>query len=390
MLGEDYLRYFDRLLKFEQNPVSRTYQGGRLLSEFLGREGVTDGEFPEEWIASTTTTHSKIELEGISKVIAKDVSIKSFREMIELYPYQMLGKKYIDTYGTYLIMLTKLLDAAERLTIQVHPTDEMALRFFNTPYGKTEAWYILACREGTDNKACVYIGFKPGITKERWAMLFEAQDIQGMLDSLHQFDAEEDQVYLVEGGMPHAIGEGCFILELQQSTDYTFRVERKTPRGYSIEEQLCHQGIGFKHMLECFNYQGLSRQDTYDKVLIQHKPHIKKNSFERQIDLPVSEKISDYYEKGFRCIPLIDASRTPYFGMSRWEIFTMCEYKNQSSFMILIVIKGSGVIHVDQEKHVVTKGDYYFLTAIASELTITNDIKKEDNPLIIICCFPPV
>ena len=72
-------------------------------------------------------------------------------------------------------------------------------------------------------KPCIYLGFKRGVTRERWKELFDKQDLDGMLDSLERFDVKAGDTILIEGGMPHAIGAGCFLVEIQEPTDFTIR-----------------------------------------------------------------------------------------------------------------------------------------------------------------------
>ena len=74
------------------------------------------------------------------------------------------GRLVKDVIGA-LPILVKLLDSDERLVIQAHPTVPCAKRLFNSPVGKTECWYFLP---GTAPDACVYLGFRPGVTREKW------------------------------------------------------------------------------------------------------------------------------------------------------------------------------------------------------------------------------
>ena len=102
---------------------------------------------PEDWMASTTTAfNGTLEIEGEGLGRLED------------------GRLVKDVVGT-LPILVKLLDSDERLVIQAHPTVPCAKRLFNSPVGKTECWYFLP---GTAPDACVYLGFKPGITRAAW------------------------------------------------------------------------------------------------------------------------------------------------------------------------------------------------------------------------------
>ena len=80
---------------------------------------------------------------------------------------------------------------------------------------------------------------------------------------------------LIEGGMPHAIGAGCFLVEIQEPTDYTIRVERTTPSGFAVADSMCHQGLGFEKMFECFHYEPHSREEIHDRWFIEPETVLK-------------------------------------------------------------------------------------------------------------------
>ena len=117
-------------------------------------------------------------------------------------------------------------------------------------------------REIDGEKPCIYFGFKEGITREYWKKVFDEQDIPKMLDCLHEIEVAPGETWLIEGGVPHAIGAGCFLMEIQEPTDFTIRTERSTPSGFQIADSMCHQGIDFDNMFECFLYDGRSGRLT--------------------------------------------------------------------------------------------------------------------------------
>ena len=90
-----------------------------------------------------------------------------------------------------------------------------------------------------------------------------------MLDSLERFDVKAGDTILIEGGMPHAIGAGCFLVEIQEPTDFTIRVERTTPRRFAVDDFLCHQGLGFDKMFDVFHYEETSREEIMRKYFIK-------------------------------------------------------------------------------------------------------------------------
>jgi len=262
----------ERPIPVDPTRVWRTYIGGRMLDTVYGRVNPRDGEFPESWIASTVKAMSpgreKFPEEGLS-VVSNNAGIGavSLKKLIAEDPAAFLGKRHVDRFGDDPALLVKLIDSAERLTIQAHPTREDSMRYFNSPFGKSEFWVILGGREIDGQKPYVLFGFKPGITKETWRSLFEAQDIQGMIDALHKIPVRPGDVMAVPGGVPHAIGPGCFLLEAQEPTDFTLRPERITPKGRVLSEEACHLGVGFDAMLEMFDYTPYTPEDLRERFV---------------------------------------------------------------------------------------------------------------------------
>ena len=244
----------------------RTYLGGSKIDELHGIPSQGDTHFPEEWIMSITACRNAgrehIADEGMSKEVS---SGKYLAELIDESPEDLLGKQHYEKFGSTTGVLIKIIDSSERLSIQVHPNKEMAKKLFHSDYGKTESWHILGGREIDGEVPCIYLGFKKGITKQHWKDVFDRQDIPEMLNCLHKIEVHEGETYLIEGGVPHAIGSGCFLLEVQEPTDYTIRTERTTVSGFQIADSMCHQGIGFEKMFECFTYEGMDLEELLAK-----------------------------------------------------------------------------------------------------------------------------
>jgi len=240
--------------------VWRTYRGGHLLEEFLGKAGPTDSFYPEDWISSFVEAKNKnyVKGEGISRVLVNGNEMP-ITDAVSESDFGV-GRRESG-------VLVKLLNASERLGVQVHPTPEFSRKYFGVGYGKTECWHILAAEAG----AAVYIGFKEGITREKWEALFKNQNVEGMLDALHRFEVKKGDTVLVRAGTPHAIGAGCFLLEIQEPTDYTMRVEKTTVAGDELTPVQIHYGLGEEALLECFIYEGLTQEKAKEKYFISHK-----------------------------------------------------------------------------------------------------------------------
>jgi mannose-6-phosphate isomerase len=354
-------------LKLLTNRVWRSYTGGKLIEQWQGLPNPADNDKPEEWLASVVEARNKnyIPGEGLSKVLLPDGRTKQLTDLIKADSKGFLGKQHVAKYGANTAVLTKVLDAAVRLSIQVHPTKAYARKYFNSEYGKTEAWYIMGGRDINGEPPYVLVGFKPGVTRELWKRYFEEQDIDAMINALHKFYVKPGDVFLIEGGLPHAIGSGCLLIEIQEPTDYTMRVERKTFDGSLLPDKLCHQGVGFDAMLDCFAYEGLSKEETFKKHAKQ--PRILANA------------------AGGEIISLISDEDTPCFKMNKLTVQSTLKLDDRS-FKTLIILKGKGTFRHRGEVTAVKQGETYFLPANLNEIIIEN---SGMDPLEIITCYPP-
>ncbi len=106
------------------------------------------------------------------------------------------GKLLTEYVKEPLPVLVKLLDSYSRLMIQVHPDDARAAKYFHSDKGKAESWHILGTRTIHGEEPYVYLGFKKGITKEKWRLLYEKQDVKGMEECLHKIPVKVEIPFL--------------------------------------------------------------------------------------------------------------------------------------------------------------------------------------------------
>jgi len=357
-----------RPLKLESPRMKRTYTGGRLIDEWKGSLRPEDGYTPELWIASTTTAFDPSKsgaAEGLSMFDegGRKVSLKSY---IESDPEGVLGKEHFRKFGAVTGVLTKVLDSSERLIIQVHPDKKMAKKLFSSDYGKTEAWYIMGGRKIGGEDPYVLFGFKPGITKEKWRKLFEDQDIRGQEEALQKFTVKPGEVMLIEGGMPHAIGPGCLILEIQEPTDITLRTERRSPSGLDIPDVLCHQGIGFDRMFECFHYEGYTKDEIRARWYL-----------EPELLLRTSD-VEEYR--------LIGERSTRFFGLEKALVRGKAAFASRDSFHALVAMKGKAALSWDGGRMEVVQGDQIFVPADCGKLSVE---RLGSSEVEIVKCLPP-
>lgn len=345
----------------------RTYTGGSQIDGIHGIQGAPDTHFPEEWIISTVVARNvgreAFIHEGLSFLEEQPVSLRDF---INGNPLDTLGASHVAAFGKTTGVLVKIIDAAERLTVQVHPNKEQALRLFNSQFGKTEAWHMLGGRTINGEAPYIYMGFKEGITREKWEHCFYKQDIPALLYCMHRFLVEPGQTYLIKGGVPHAIGKGCLLIEIQEPTDYTIRVERVSPTGLPIPDGACHQGLGFARMFECFNYEGISREEALRRYCI------------------VPKRLEE--TQGFSHQELIGCRHTPCFTLERYDIVNACELIPSGTFCGLYVFSGEGSLMSNGTTTSIRGGDQFFIPASCPAFTIQ---ARPSHPMTLFRCFGP-
>lgn len=198
------------------------------LSENLPQVG-------ESWEVSGVPGHVSVVAEGPEE--GKDLNA-----LVAEHKDRLLGKANYERFGNEFPLLIKFIDACRDLSIQVHPSDEIAKKQ-GKPRGKTEMWYALPCAQG----AKLYNGLKSPITPEQYKVMVENDTIT---DALSQYEVKEGDCFFIPAGRIHAIGTGCFVTEIQQTSDVTYRIydfKRKDKNGNYRE-------LHTKEAAECIDY----------------------------------------------------------------------------------------------------------------------------------------
>lgn len=167
---------------------------------------------------------------------------KNLDELIQTYGAELLGKKVMEQFGTTFPLLIKFIDARDDLSIQVHPDDELAKARHNS-FGKTEMWYVIKAAKD----AKLFSGFSEQINPEEYVKRVENNTIT---DVLKQYDVHPGDVFFLPAGRVHAIGSGCFIAEIQQTSNITYRIydyDRKGPdgKGRELHTELAKDAIDY-------------------------------------------------------------------------------------------------------------------------------------------------
>ena len=258
---------------------------------------------------------------------------KKLNELVIEQKDKLVGKANYERFGDEFPLLIKFIDARQDLSIQVHPIDEIAKRQ-GKERGKTEMWYIM----DSDKDAKLYSGLKKQITPEQYKAMVEDDTIT---DALAQYEVKEDDCFFLPAGRIHAIGTGCFLAEIQQTSDVTYRIydfKRKDKDGN-------YRQLHTKEAAECINY---TVEDDY-RTHYEHKKN--------------------------EGVTLVEC---PYFTTAVYDLdepMTL-DYSELDSFVILIGLKGEGTI-TDNEGNTVTisAGESILVPATTDTLKVEGTIK---------------
>jgi mannose-6-phosphate isomerase len=180
--------------------------GGNKLREFFGKDTPVDKKIGESWELADLPNDKSIITNG-------ELAGKTITEVLRKFPEQITGKKeYNSPFG----LLIKFIDAADVLSVQVHPDSE-AVKRLKTGSPKTECWYIIDAEPG----ACIYKGLKAGTTRQQFVQSIKNDTCAELLNKV---PVKPNQCHFLPAGTVHAIGTGTLIAEIQTPSDTTFRV----------------------------------------------------------------------------------------------------------------------------------------------------------------------
>ena len=227
-------------------------------------------------------------------------------------------------------MLIKFIDAKDPLSIQVHPSDEYALRVEHQ-YGKTEMWYVMDCEPG----AYLYFGVNREVTREEFAQRIADNTV---LEVLNKVDVHPGDVFFIQSGTIHAIGAGILICEIQQNSNCTYRVYDYDRRDADGKPRELH----VEKALEVSRFTPSPRQETV---------------------------AGEETVPGGKKRPLAACN---YFATQRLTVDTAMELEvGEDSFASLIVLTGSGTAAGPENQVSFVPGDSLFVPAGTGKVTLT-------------------
>ncbi len=241
------------------------YAGGGRITSLRGEAGAADseGRNPEEWVVSTTTRWGTPppgdRYAGLSQLADGRLLIDAVSED----PDGWLGPAQDSLQGAGDIgMLVKLLDPEQRLPVHAHPSRAWARLHLQAPYGKTEAWYIVDTPPGGGQ---VHLGFTQPVTAGQ--LVEHARRGGGDLLSLSRpLTVAAGDVVVVPAGVPHAIGAGIFVVEVQEPTDQSLLLEWQGI--ISVPEEAARLGVAWADVADGIRLDPLTEAEI--SALLTH------------------------------------------------------------------------------------------------------------------------
>jgi mannose-6-phosphate isomerase len=189
--------------------LKETMWGGNTLKERFRKKAGAGALVGESW--EITGMHDDSSL--VANGYLKDNTLE---EIAEVYMDELLGESVYDRYGTEFPLLIKIIDANDRLSIQVHPDDRLAEERHHA-WGKTEMWYVIDAKPG----AVIYTGFRKKITREEYLERLAGKRLEEIINAT---PVRAGDAFFIPAGMVHAIGAGVLLAEIQQTSDVTYRI----------------------------------------------------------------------------------------------------------------------------------------------------------------------
>ncbi|NPC92957.1 mannose-6-phosphate isomerase, class I [Bacillus sp. WMMC1349] len=237
----------------------------------------------------------------------------SLGELWEKHP-ELFGNVEGDRFP----LLTKILDANQDLSVQVHPDDDYAHEHENGELGKTECWYVIDCQENAE----IIYGHHAK-TKEELISMIESKQWDQLF---RRVKVKPGDFFYVPSGTVHAIGEGILILETQQNSDTTYRL-------YDYDRTDAQGNLRELHLEKSI--------DVIDVPFTAMQPTIQ------------YEKIDDLHVTLF--------IESPFFSVKKWDLTGTVSLKQEKPFLLISVMNGEGHIITNGNEYALKKGDHLLL-----------------------------
>jgi len=300
--------------------LKETMWGGNALKERFRKKAAAGALIGESWEITGMTDDSSMVANGYLKG-------NTLEEIAEVYMDELLGESVYDRYGTEFPLLIKIIDANDRLSIQVHPDDRLAEERHHA-WGKTEMWYVIDAKPG----AVIYTGFRKKITREEYLERLAAKTLE---ETINVTPVRAGDAFFIPAGMVHAIGAGVLLAEIQQTSDVTYRIYDWDRTDASGKPREMHTALA----LDAINFN----LDTNN--LIRKEPELNRT---------------------------VLLAESPYFrtGLIRFDSPIIKDYSLTDSFVIYLCTESMVVVECFGHREEIRAGETVLIPASADNVVI--------------------
>ncbi|MCH5330001.1 MAG: mannose-6-phosphate isomerase [Alistipes sp.] len=310
-------------LKFRPRLKERIWGGSKLLQIKKAVRIDKSKPYGESWDISCVRG-------DLSAVANGQLKGNNLQELIEVYMGDLTGEKIFDKFGLEFPLLIKTLDCHDVLSVQVHPDDELAAERHNS-FGKTEMWFVTACEEG----ASIYIGFADtDITREKYLDAVSGGYLPRLLNKI---EVKAGDAFFIPAGTVHALGKGVEVVEIQQTSDVTYRIY------------------------------------DWDRTGADGKP--------RELHTALAVDAIDFRRKSEDCIIRKAAKENESVQLAECQYFTVNllkvegsaekDYAKLDSFVIYSCTSGSLTVETEGGTETITEGETLLIPAEINDVTLT-------------------
>jgi mannose-6-phosphate isomerase len=306
-------------LKFETDLKSKVWGGNALVKRY-NKASNGSPNIGESWEISAVAGNQSVISNGF-------LAGNNIEEVIEVYMGDITGDSVYEKFGNEFPLLIKFIESRENLSIQVHPGNDLA-KIRHHAFGKTEMWYILESEKGSK----IYTGFKEPVSKEIYT---KAVNDGRIVDLLNIESAEPGDTFFTPAGRIHAIGAGIVLVEIQQTSDITYRIFDWNRKNSPTEKRELHTELALDAI--DFSAAGESR--------IRKIPELNST---------------------------LELVNCEFFNTSIISFNSRIkkDYYSIDSFVVYICIEGEFLIRWDETQEKVIKGETILLPAMIKEVIL--------------------
>ncbi len=348
-------------LRLDYHPLYRFYDGGSLTRAFRGLPAGSDDYWSEDWVGSCTCANNNDPggaAQGLSSLNLPGIGEISLKDLVEALPEEMVGVSFAERWGPITGVLVKLLSPKGPVPCHAHPTRAWAQQHLGSRFGKTEAWILLDTPGDGMEAPHAGIGFKPGISRDRFAEVVSRHDNAAIRSSLHRTEVRPGDVFVAHAGLPHYLGPRLSFIEVQEPSDHIVIAETS-----GDDDAGATMDLGWELALDMIDYTGRDAAATLEKA--RQLPRILRTSH------------------GSREVGLMSEDVLEFFDARSLEVSDEIEVA-AGRFSIAIVTAGDGEIVGEFGRLPISRGDTFALPASLAFAAVA-----AEEPVRIVRCLGP-